>query len=520
MSFVCFVVSPSEPFARDRFGFSGVVFVRLLALVHVVAFVSAWPQLPGLIGPHGVAPADAYLAAAHAQLGRAAHWEVPTLCWLWGTHAFLSVLCAGGIVLGCLLFIGVAPALCLLLLWVAYLSLVGVGQMFWGFQWDGLLLETTLAAIFVVPWRWLPWWRAVEPPWAGRLVLWWLAFRLFFLAGVVKLASGDPTWRNLTALTFHYETQPLPTPLAWYAQQAPLWWHKLECVGMFVIELGAPFLLFLPRRWRHGGALVLAALMVAIAATGNYTFFNALAIALCLFCVDDAAWAWVLRLPRRAEIPAERPADSADGEPTSSYGVPAARGWKWPCGLRARVAVVFSVFAFGYTAVEVIGTLSPALGAPPGFNALARVVEPLRSFNRYGLFAVMTHPRPELIIEGSDDARTWQAYEFPYKPGALATRPKFVAPLQPRLDWQMWFAALGSAEDNPWIVTLCEHLLLGTSEVLELLQTNPFPAHPPRYVRIVRYEYHFTDPDVRRRTGDWWRRTPMDIYLGPATLRQ
>ena len=153
---MCFVVSPSEPFARDRFAFSAVVFVRLLALVHIVAFASAWPQLAGLIGPHGIAPADAYLVAAHAQLGRASYVEVPTLCWFFGTHAFLSVLCASGIALAGLLFVGVAPALCLLLLWVAYLSLVSVGQMFWGFQWDGLLLETTLAALFVAPWRWLP----------------------------------------------------------------------------------------------------------------------------------------------------------------------------------------------------------------------------------------------------------------------------------------------------------------------------------------------------------------------------
>lgn len=515
----------APPAGRDSFAFSSLVFIRLLALIHLIAFASAWTQISGLIGVHGIAPAGLYLEAAHQQLGRAAYVELPTLCWIFGTKAFLPVLCAAGVALSVLLFAGIAPWLCLLLLWADYLSLVNVGQMFWAFQWDGLLLEATLLAVFAVPWRWRPLWRLEEPPPLARLLLWWLLFRLMFLAGVVKLSSGDPSWRDLTALTFHFETQPLPTPLAWYAQQAPVWWHKLECALMFAIELGVPFLLFTTRTLRHVAALVLAAFMAAIALTGNYTFFNALAIALCLFCLDDAWWRRVMRVPENGgavarprlgmdTIPAPAEPKSAD-----TYPLTPRKPLRLPTTWRGKLTLGFAIFTFGYTASLTIMSLAPFLGPPPGFRALARLIEPLRSFNNYGLFAVMTHPRPELIVEGSYDGQDWHAYEFPAKPGALAARPKFVAPHQPRLDWQLWFAALESPEQNPWVLSLCEHLLRGTPAVLRLLAKNPFPERPPKYIRIVRYEYHFTDVATRTKTGHWWRRTPMDIYLGPVALR-
>jgi hypothetical protein len=343
-------------------------------------------------------------------------------------------------------------------------------------------------------------------------VLWWLTFRLMFLGGFVKLASGDPVWRDFTALSYHYETQPLPTPLAWYAHQAPLWWQRAECAGMFVIELFVPFFLFGPRLLRHNAALLLAAFMGAVALTGNYTFFNLLAIVLCLFCLDDAWWSCVLR--RSAPGSGDR-VDGTDAFPrrplTPVASVPPA----------PRLApILFAVFAFGVTTFEALPTVFRGIGYPPGFNALAAVVGPFRSFNTYGLFAVMTHPRPELVFEGSATGRgDWKPYEFPDKPGDLSRRPTWVAPHQPRLDWQLWFAALESPDQNPWVLGLCEHLLRGTPEVLQLLAHNPFPQHPPAYVRVIRYEYHFTDRPTRARTGQWWRRTPMDVYLAPVSLR-
>jgi len=496
-------LDPESP--RNHFAFSAWVFLRLLALVHLIAFASFWVQLDGLIGPHGLLPATRYFTAAHEQLGASAYLELPSLCWIFGAGNFLHVLCAGGVAASMLLFAGVALALCLLLLWAGYLSLSCAGQMFFNFQWDALLLETTLAAIFVAPWSWLPRWRPAGPPRAARYVLAWLAFRLMFLGGYVKLASGDPVWRDLTALNHHYETQPLPTVFAWYAHQLPSWWHRAECAGMFVVELFVPFFLFAPRTLRHNAALILAGFMGAVALTGNYTFFNLLAIALCLLCLDDA-W-WSARLPRGGR----RLAGDAS---TAGFPSPASR---LPPIAAARI---FATLALTFTTLEALPIVFRGLGYPPGFRTVAAVVGPFRSFNTYGLFAVMTHPRPELIFEGSDTGRgDWRAYEFPDKPGDLSRRPTWVAPHQPRLDWHLWFAALGSPEENPWVLALCEHLLRGTPEVLALLGKNPFPAKPPRYLRVIRYEYHFTDTATRARTGQWWRRTPLDIYVAPVSLK-
>lgn len=487
----------SAPAGAGRFTFATWLFLRMLAVVHGIAFVSLWVQLEGLIGANGIMPAPRFFAVVHEQLGVSAYWRLPSLCWVFGADAFLPVLCAGGVVLSVLLFAGVAPPVCLALLWAAYLSLIAAGQEFFNFQWDSLLLETTLLAAWVAPWSWLPGWRAHEPSRIARWLIWWLLFRLMFLAGVVKLASGDTAWRDLSALSFHYETQPLPTPIAWWAHQAPLWWHRAECAGMFVLELVVPFLLFAPRALRHLAALLLAAFMGAVALTGNYTFFNLLAIALCLSCLDDAWWSRVL--PARIR-PAATPPPERRTPP----------GWlTLGCG----IAVA------GWTLALALAAFLPRTAVPAAFHAVAGALAPFRSMNNYGLFAVMTRPRPELIFEGSHDGREWRPYEFPHKPGDLARRPTWVAPHQPRLDWQLWFAALGPPAQNRWVLSVCEHLLRGTPAVLRLLGRNPFPERPPRFVRVVRYEYHFTDPETRRRTGQWWRRTPLDFYVGPASLK-
>lgn len=496
--------APLSPSAgRDRFTFATSLFLRLLALVHLVAFASFWSQLDGLVGPNGLLPAARFFSAVHEQLGASAYFQLPSLCWIFGAGTFLHALCGTGILVALLLFAGIAPVACLIFLWAGYLSVCAAGQIFFHFQWDALLLEATLLAVCIAPWKLLPLWRRHEPPRLGRLLLAWLLFRLIFLAGVVKLASGDATWRDLSALTFHYETQPLPTPLAWFVHQLPAASQRTSCAGMFALELIVPFFLFAPRALRHNAALLLAAFMAAIAFTGNYTFFNVLAVALCLLSLDDAWWNSVRALLFRARPSWPRSADHLAG---------VTRG-------QQLAVVLFAVFAFAYTGAQALPVLFPHLGAPPGFVTVARIVAPLRSFNNYGLFAVMTRPRPELIFEGSDDGRSWGAYELPHKPGELTHRPTWVAPHQPRLDWQLWFAALGSPEQNRWVLALCEHLLRGTPDVLGLLGQNPFAEKPPRYIRVIRYEYHFTDAATRARTGQWWRRTPLEIYLGPLSLR-
>jgi hypothetical protein len=478
-----------------QFSFSSWLFLRALAVIHLVAFGSYAAQAPGLVGPHGISPAGTLLAAVRAHYGAAALWQWPTLCWWLGADRALPWLAGGGIVLALLLFAGIAPAICLGLLWIDSLSLAGSGPLFFDYQWDALLIETTFLAIWIAPWSWWPAWRRPEPPRLARWLLLWLLFRLMLLSGLVKLASGDPTWRNLTALSFHYHTQPLPTPFSWYADHFPTAVQKATCAAMFAVELLAPFTLFAGPRLRRIGVATLIALQVAIFLTGNYTFFNLLTVALCLLALDDAAWGpWPGRIP-----------------PWPSGRDPAARPPPWGLAPVAAAVVAFTTLE----AVARFGLLPPHSAWAEGIIA-AEV--PFRSLNNYGLFARMTTTRPQLVIQGSDDGRDWRTYELPHQAGDLARRPDFIAPLQPRLDWQLWFAALESAPDNPWIEELCARLLQGTPEVLRLFARNPFPDHPPRYLRIVRYLYEFTTPAERAASGNWWKRSFVDFYVPPVAL--
>ncbi len=476
------------------------LFRRALGLVFFAAFLSFWVQADGLIGRRGILPSAARLEEAHREAGAAAYRLLPTLCWLAPGDGMVHALCAAGAICSLILVFDVAPAACLFLLWAFYLSLATVAQPFLDFQWDGLLLESALLALFLAPWRGGK--RASPPPRSGILLLRWLLFRLMFSSGVVKLASGDPAWRSLTALTHHYETQPLPTRIGWYAHQLPPACQRLSVLAMVAIELVVPFFLFAPRRLRHAAAAAIALLQVAIALTGNYAFFNFLTIALCLLAFDDRALA---RLRPR-------------GEP-----VPPPPAAPRPAALRA-LRPALAGAAFGLSLVPMAALLRPRRWPAPVLAAYG-AVEPLRSFNSYGLFAVMTMTRPEILIEGSRDGETWIPYEFRWKPGDPNRAPAFVAPHQPRLDWQMWFAALGEERDNPWFLAFLRRLLEGSPPVLRLLARDPFPGGPPRYVRATLYDYRFTDFAARRRTGAWWVREPIGPYgpvvtLGPAPDRR
>ncbi len=411
-------------------------------------------------------------------------------------------------VLAIALIVGVAPVPCLVLLWMLYLSLAVVGREFLGFQWDNLLLETGFLAIFFAPWQLWPGSSRTTPP--SRLALWLLRlllFKLIFSSGCVKLSSGDPNWRNLTALSFHYQTQPLPTWLAWYANQWPLWWHKTSCAFMFAVELGVPFLIFAPRRPRLLGCFLLVGLQLLILLTGNYTYFNLLTLALCLLLLDDFALRRLL--PRRLSGFL-----GGTGQPPGQ--LPSANTRRWHRAATLCVAVVFVPISCLH--------ISQSLGADSRWLSPLEVADdwllPFRTVSGYGLFAVMTTERREIIVEGSDDRVSWLAYEFKYKPGDMNRRPGWVAPHQPRLDWQMWFAALGSYRNNRWFVNFCIRLLQGSPEVLGLLARNPFPEHPPRYLRAETYRYDFTESAERRATGAWWKRKRVGEYLPPISLAE
>jgi predicted DCC family thiol-disulfide oxidoreductase YuxK len=484
------------------------LFLRALGVIYLIAFISLWTQIDGLIGHHGILPVDRFMTGARQQcdlqgIGLDRFRLLPTFCWLDASDNSLHWQCAAGVILAGLLFAGICPAPCLALLWLLYLSLATVGREFLGFQWDNLLLETGFLAIFFAPLQFLPRLSREAPP--SRIVLWLLRlllFKLMFSSGCVKLASGDPNWRNLTALTYHYQTQPLPTWIGWYASQLPLWFQKFSCVAMFGVELGAPFLIFAPRRLRFGGAAAITFLQILILLTGNYTFFNWLTLALCLLLLDDFVLTKLTTSKLRQRFAFDPRLSTLD------------RRIRWPKAVTVPLAVIvmlFYLFQVGLT-----------LGVRPiWFYPVAVAdawLEPLRTSNSYGLFAVMTTERREIVVEGSNDGVTWLPYEFKYKPGDVDRRPGFVAPFQPRLDWQMWFAALGDYRQNPWFVDFCLRLLQGSPEVLALLEKNPFPNHPPRYLRAEFYDYRFTNFDQRQATGAWWKREQIGGYLPPISL--
>jgi predicted DCC family thiol-disulfide oxidoreductase YuxK len=477
------------------------LFLRALGVVFLVAFVSLWSQVIGLIGREGVLPAAETLQAVRAAYGPARYWLVPTLAWAGAGDGALHAFCAAGTALSLLLAIGIAPAACLAGCWALYLSLVVVGRDFLSFQWDTLLLEAGLLAVFLAPLR--LWSRPATDPPPSRLALWALralVFRLFFSSAVVKLTSGDATWRDLSALTFHYQTQCLPPWTAWYAHHLPAGFQRLSVLGMFAIEGLVPFLILAPRRIRFAAAWMMLGLQATIALTGNYGFFNLLSIVLCLLLFDDGVWPW-RRRHAGAMDPARHGADA-----------PAPAG-AWPLGLLRPVVITLLLTSL----VPLVGAFGQPMPWMAPLTGIYRLLAPLRSVNRYGLFSVMTTRRPEIVIETSDDGVTWREIAFRWKPGDVARRPAFVAPHQPRLDWQMWFAALGDWRNEPWFFAFCEKLLQGSRPVWAQLATRP-PPTPPRYVRALLYDYTFTDRATRRTTGAWWRRERLGLYCPVMTL--
>lgn len=453
------------------------IFLRLLAAVYLIAFGSLAMQITGLIGARGILPLGGYLEAVSNSLGARGYWSMPTIFWLAHGDGFLKAVPVGGAALALVLLIGILKGLwerlLLVCLYLLYLSLCTAGQDFLSFQWDSLLLETGFLAIFLGNSK------------VVVMLFRWLLFRLMFLSGVVKLTSHDPVWRNLSALAFHYMTQPLPTPLAWYMYQLPLGFQRLSTAATLSIELAMPFLFFAPRQWRFFAAGAVLLLQVMIFLTGNYTFFNLLTMSLCLFLFDD-------RLFEKL---------------------------RWPVlTVRTNAVAVWAVaiVVLGLTVSEINEMFLDS--SNEAGNALVRLAAPFQIANTYGLFASMTTTRPEIVVQGSNDGVTWLDYEFPYKPGDLRQPPHWVAPYQPRLDWQMWFAALSDYRGSPWFTNFMVRLLQGSPDVLGLLKKNPFPSAAPKYVRAELFDYSFTDFEMRRETGDWWVRKPQGLYFPQISL--
>ena len=505
---------------RPSYNIAGALFVRMLGLVYLIAFISLWTQVGGLVGDQGILPVANFLEAAEQYYGArdpsaSPLWNIPTLLWISPHDGLLNLVCAGGTLLSLILIAGLLPMPSLVLLWVCYLSLFHAGQVFLSFQWDTLLLETGFIAIFMAP----PAWRSKflgdpHPPRLATFLVWWLLCRLMLESGAVKLTwndwlapDGSPvvnTWESLTALDYHYWTQPLPIWTSWYAAKLSPWFQKLSVVGVLIIELVLPWMIFGPRRLRHIAFGGITLLMLLIGATGNYNFFNLLAFVLALTLLDDRAWPEFLQ--RRIHVAAQP-----------------ARAAAW--GYKHVVLVPFAGLAIMLGTWQLKEAIAPSEQPQASLESDLHIAQ-FGLVSDYGLFRRMTETRPEIVIEGSAGGRGWEPYEFRWKPGDPSRSPRFNTPHQPRLDWQMWFEALrlervhqvtGTIDPrnmSPWFQLLITQLLEGNTQVVGLLEKNPFPSAPPTFIRIALYQYRFTNRSERLATGDWWQRD--SVWVGPA----
>ena len=466
------------------------VFLRALGGIYLMAFTSLGRQVLGLYGSRGILPmSELFSSKRLAALGRERYHLIPSLFWLDASDKTLVRGVRAGQVLAVAVMLGVAPQASLVGLWALYLSYVSAGREFLSFQWDTLLLEMGLLGILTAPGGLRPGPGRYEPS-SAQVALWrMLFFRLYLGSGVAKLKSGDKTWRDLTALAYFYETAPLPTRGGWYAHHLPPRLQKLSTLAVLVLETAGPFLAFAPRRVRRLGFWCVSGLQGVILSTGNYGFFNVQSLVLGLWLLEDESLRRLLPSPPPAE---PRPVWRTVG------------AW-----LSAAPLLVLG-------ASELLARFERPKEPPRGLEWLEMKARPLRVVNSYGLFAVMTVRRPEIRLEGSDDGETWREYVFRYKVSDPDRAPRQVAPHQPRLDWQMWFAALGSPPS--WLLALVVRLLEGSPEVLKLFARNPFPEHPPRYLRAVLDDYRMTDLETHRRTGVWWNHEPLGLYLPPLSL--
>jgi len=461
---------------------------RGLALIYLIAFVVAIRQFPALSGERGLQPASWLLA-------RARFLDAPSL-FHWGySDRRLAVVSWTGVVISLLLVIGLpqlAPLpvtmLAWLVLWVLYQSIVNVGGTFYGFGWESLLLEAGFLAIFLGN-------AGLAPPWLIVLAFRWLAFRVEFGAGLIKL-RGDRCWRELTCMDFHHETQPMPNPLSWWFHHLPLPLHRVEVLGNFVAQLILPFGLFLPQPIATIAAVLMIGTQLYLVVSGNYAWLNWLTILAAIAGISDPVV--------RAVLPFLPSPIGASFTPTPAW---------------------FTVLVVAVTALVVVLSWWPVRNMASPRQAMNASFNPFHIVNTYGAFGTVGRQRYEIIIEGTDADEptaaeaTWREYEFKGKPGDPTRRPPQVAPYHYRLDWLLWFIPLSPSYAGEWFLRFLLRLLEDDRATLQLLRRNPFADDPPRFVRVRLFHYRFSTAAERRATGAWWVRTFAADYIPPVGLR-
>ncbi|HEY6446948.1 MAG TPA: lipase maturation factor family protein [Acidobacteriaceae bacterium] len=534
----------SEGGPRNRFVPRWFV-LRALGAIYFSAFLALVYQIRGMNGPDGILPAGNLLEAVRQNASSLRFWYAPSLFWISpGTHWMMAVTWIG-LIASIAVVVNAWPRLSLFVCLLCFMSFVTTAADFSSYQSDGMLLEAGFIALFFAPrgiWPRL----GIEspPPRAALVLLQWEWFRIYFESGIVKLLSGDPEWRHLTAMDEYYQNGPLPTWVGWYIEHLPHWFHVATAGGTLVMELAIVWMLFLPRRLRLICFFIVTPWETGVILTANYAFLNYLVLVLGFLLLDDRSVRWLVPERFRASLDAARERENPlrDGapisitagaqpeEPDRALDSSAAlqperadargrsrseRGWRaHGAALRLAVAAVLLTWIAYDTTAEMVRMPWPDAPLPV---APIVALEPLRIANQYGLFAVMTRGRYEIEFQGSNDGETWTPYRFCHKPQALNEAPGLYAPYQPRFDWNLWFASLTDWQ-NAQIVPLTEERLLeGDRDVLSLFCGNPFPGAPPRYIKAVLWQYWFTSMAEKRVNGDWWRRNLMGLYAPELT---
>jgi hypothetical protein len=474
--------------AAPEYELARLVIERGLGTLYLIAFVVAFRQFPALVGERGLDPAARIIRGTR-------FWQTPSLFHWRYSDRLVRAVSGIGIVVSATIVLGLAQRaplpvtmLSWFVLWALYLSIVNVGGRFYGFGWETLLLEAGFLAIFLGN-------AEVAPPWLVILLFRWLAFRVEFGAGLIKL-RGDPCWRQLTCMEWHHETQPLPNPLSWLFHHLPRPIHRLEAIGNFVAQLVLPFGLFLPQPFASVAAVLLIGTQLYLVVSGNYAWLN-----------------WITIIVAAAGV-----ADQVAPEAVRSLlGIDASGSFVAPPSW-------FIVAVFGLTAVVVVLSYYPVRNLLSRYQAMNASFEPFHLVNTYGAFGTVGRTRYEVIVEGTDaeeltDATVWREYAFTAKPGDLRRIPPQVAPYHLRLDWLMWFLPLSPAYGEGWFPAFLGRLLLGDPAILRLLRHNPFPDRPPVHIRARLFRYRFTTWAELRATGAWWHRTPAGDFVPPVRLR-
>jgi hypothetical protein len=515
------------------------LFLRALGLIYFSAFFSLIFQIKGLIGPNGILPASEYLHAVANSFSRAPYWYAPTLLWFSAGSHMLMALCCGGLVAGLLVTFNIWPRAMLLICFVCFLSFVSAASEFSGYQSDGMLLEAGFISLFLAPPGFRPGLgRLYRPMRAAVFLLLWEWFRIYFESGIAKLASGDPQWRNFTAMDEYYQNGPLPTWIGWYAQHLPHWFHAATAFGTLALELAIVWMVFLPRRFRIICFFIVTPWQIGVILTANYTFLNYLVLVLGIFLLDDRflqqfvpqRWRAPLAFLPSAKSEAERDpfashssllgVQHAAPEVGKQSEVAEPRRWFRTMAYQLnqfKIALTAIMFAWLFYSSTTLMIWMLWREAPLPSSPVA-ALEPFRVAERYGLFAVMTRGRYEIEFQGSDDGQNWKTYPFRFKPQDPVKAPGIYAPYQPRFDWNLWFASLGSWRQNPMVPRTEQRLLQNDKDVLALFAGNPFAAKPPKQVRAVLWQYWFSTREEKHNTGAWWRREFLGLYAPTLAL--